>query len=518
MADQKTRKMSDFYSKCQKMGYTNMRDNTQSLKAKVIATDMGLSYGNIVSFYDKAKACYDQVQQEAAAEKALWTKRQVPGELLVTLATRDEKTQVQVYIRPDGSTYYTVNEGSKVEGTPGLNIKEGGAVLMTYHPSKAVYMSMSYGGVTTGGVHHTTSGYTAQTTKSGKGDIEIVANGKSFTLATASFSDYTCGRFRYDKAFRNQVSSKKIKSYIQSDKADFYYSTIKTGQLSYEQAAYALTAAADETRLSYVDCEKIVNLLGRVIHGLFPPSVEELYASAIAAEATIADKAATSAELQRVIEMFSDISSYKDSAVHAGQLRRRSAEVVQTEKEQAVLKKEKTKKLLLILGILLLVTAIAAAVIANWAANKPYREIEAALNSESFSAGWAESNGYKYKLHTSKGMGLVAEKLGVLHKNDRPEEALDLLAEVYRLDIELNGEYYYASDAFLNWLKETIQQDGTGTVSGNDYEFTAYGHEVKWNSSMLVKQLYLRVDRNWYILTVNNTSYKVPTSSKVQIP
>lgn len=153
MADQKTRKMSDFYSKCQKMGYTNMRDNTQSLKAKVIATDMGLSYGNIVSFYDKAKACYDQVQQEAAAEKALWAKRQVPGELLVTLATRDEKTQVQVYIRPDGSTYYTVNEGSKVEGTPGLNIKEGGAVLMTYHPSKAVYMSMSYGGVTTGGVH-----------------------------------------------------------------------------------------------------------------------------------------------------------------------------------------------------------------------------------------------------------------------------------------------------------------------------------------------------------------------------
>lgn len=521
--------MADFYAKCQKKGYTNMRDNTQSLKAKVIATDMGLSYGNIVSFYDKAKSCYDQLQQEAAAEKELRARRQIPGELLVTLVTGDEKTQVKVYIRPDGSQYYTVNDGGKVEGVPELNIKEGGAVLLTYHPSKAVYMSMSYGGVTTGGVHHTTSGYTGQTTKTGKGDIEIVAQGKSFTLASATFSDYTCKKFHYDPAFLNQVSNKTIKCRIRSDKADFYYSAIKTGRLSYEQSAYALTAAADEMRLSYVDCERIVNLLGRVIHGLFPPTVEELYASAIAAEAAIAEREATSAELQRVIDMFSNIARYKDSAAHAQKLRMRSAEVVQTEKEQAVLKKEKKRKILLIVGILLLIAAIAVVVMENHAANKPYREMEAAMNSGEFSARWIRDHGYSTKLCSEKGYQLVAKQLGVLHSNDQPEEALRILAEAFKTDyFYMDNDTIYASSAFIDWLEESVQRDGTCVDSLNGLIYRAYGYELRWNSGSLLKHFSLfdvehssqgSGESTWSlgIVRVKNPYARTPASPKVEI-
>ena len=51
----KNDKLLEFYSECQKNGYTNMKDETQSLKAKVIASDLGLNYSKIVALYEEAK-------------------------------------------------------------------------------------------------------------------------------------------------------------------------------------------------------------------------------------------------------------------------------------------------------------------------------------------------------------------------------------------------------------------------------------------------------------------------------
>ena len=48
-------KLLEFYSECQKNGYTDMKDKTQSLKAKVIASDLGLNYSKIGALYDEAK-------------------------------------------------------------------------------------------------------------------------------------------------------------------------------------------------------------------------------------------------------------------------------------------------------------------------------------------------------------------------------------------------------------------------------------------------------------------------------
>ena len=68
MEKDKTKRLIEFYQTCQAKGYTDMLDDTQSLKAKVIASDMKLKYGDIVAFYEKAKQCYEQdcAEKEAA--------------------------------------------------------------------------------------------------------------------------------------------------------------------------------------------------------------------------------------------------------------------------------------------------------------------------------------------------------------------------------------------------------------------------------------------------------------------
>ena len=77
-----------FYEECVKKGYSDMTDPQQALKAKVIATDRKLRYGNsIEQFFQKAKAAYKEREAERIAEKqriAEETRRcAVPGEELV---------------------------------------------------------------------------------------------------------------------------------------------------------------------------------------------------------------------------------------------------------------------------------------------------------------------------------------------------------------------------------------------------------------------------------------------------
>ena len=69
MADKKTTLMAQFYEECQKKGYTDMKDPTQSLKAKVLATDLKLKYRNIVEFYERAKEAYAVI---ATGEEAVY--------------------------------------------------------------------------------------------------------------------------------------------------------------------------------------------------------------------------------------------------------------------------------------------------------------------------------------------------------------------------------------------------------------------------------------------------------------
>lgn len=379
MADKKTELMAQFYADCQQKGYTDMTDDTQSLKAKVIATDLKLNYGNIKAFYEKSKTCYEQVQAEKTEAERLKaiqqqkdaqerTRRQVNGELLVTLSDRayesDETTSVRVYIRPDNSVYSTVNNGSKIEGVPQISVKQGGALLLTYHPSQAVYTGATVGGITTGGVHYTQSGYTASKTHSGKGDIEISVGGRPFTLRLVKMSGYTCELFKRDGQFKSLVNKEQINCYVESDKANLYYESIKTGRLDHQTMMNALSMAADEQRLSYAMCERITHLLGRVVHGQFPPSDEQIYDSAKALE-----NASTSADLNRAVELYSSISDYKDAAIRIQAVARKYEDVLQIEKEQAILEREartkKNAKIAAIVVPILVVLIVAAVIVSN---------------------------------------------------------------------------------------------------------------------------------------------------------
>lgn len=149
IASNKTQLIAQFYELCQSKGYTDMRDDRQSLKAKVIATDLGLRYGNIVEFYEKAAQCYQQVQAENAEEaerlriqrqeeQAERARRAVNGTLLVTVS--GNKETLKVFLRPDHTFYCTVNDGEKIEGIPSVTVHKGGSLQYTYHPSETVFL------------------------------------------------------------------------------------------------------------------------------------------------------------------------------------------------------------------------------------------------------------------------------------------------------------------------------------------------------------------------------------------
>ena len=81
MADKKTELLYQFYQQCQEKGYTDMKDATQSLKAKVIATDLGLKYTSIEKLYQSAIAASEVMARE---EQAAW-EYESPGYLFVMI-------------------------------------------------------------------------------------------------------------------------------------------------------------------------------------------------------------------------------------------------------------------------------------------------------------------------------------------------------------------------------------------------------------------------------------------------
>lgn len=372
MANRKTQLMSEFYQKCQQKGYTDMNDSTQSLKAKVIATDLGLNYGNIVTFYNEASVCYEQVcKEKAEAEKKRAEqqkkdeeesrRRAVNGELLLTLSDKTEssgKAQIlRVYIRPDNSIYSTLGNGPKKEGAPTIQVKKAGAVYATYHPSEAVYTGATVGGITTGGVHYTKAGYSYTQDNKGKGEITVSVSGNEFVVSLVTISEFTQNKFKRDSQYQLLAKKGRILCCQNTEKADFYANGValaaKQGNTTLMMNAASM--AADERRLPYKKCVEITNLIGRIVHGQFPPSDEEVYRNA-----EHYSNATNSSDLKRAIDAFNSLGHFQDARQRAQALRPKYEEMLQYEKEQAILRKEaeqkKRKRFLLIPN--LFVTAI----------------------------------------------------------------------------------------------------------------------------------------------------------------
>ena len=61
-------RLIQFYEQCQAKGYQDMTDETQSLKAKVIAMDLKLPFDDIRGLYDLAKIQYENEQKRKQEE------------------------------------------------------------------------------------------------------------------------------------------------------------------------------------------------------------------------------------------------------------------------------------------------------------------------------------------------------------------------------------------------------------------------------------------------------------------
>lgn len=352
MADKKTQLMAQFYATCQKQGYTDMNDATQSLKAKVIATDMKLNYGNIVVFYDKAKQCHEVILAEQAAAAKEEERRSVEGALLVTLS------DMGVFVRPDNTIYTVTAKGEKEEGAPTFEVSKGATVDYTYRPSQAVYTGATNGGITMGGVHYTKAGYEEKIRKTNSGIITVKTKKQEFTLQSAKVSAAMQEAFKRDQQYLSYASKG---GYISCTRGNLGNSTASAvlGGGSYHDKMSALSHALDANRMPYDYCVGVVNLLERIVHRQLPPSDETLYKRADSLA-----ESHSSEDILKAAKRFEEISDYRDSAERAVELREKYEVVLQSEKEAAVLKKEanskRNKRATIILIPILIVCIIAA--------------------------------------------------------------------------------------------------------------------------------------------------------------
>lgn len=394
MADKKSQLMAQFYETCQSKGYVNMHDSKQSLKAKVIATDLNLKYKDIVRFFEEAKQCYEQVQKELAEEKvardAERARRSVAGVKLVTIMNG---YRINVFRRPDGSYYSTVNDGEKIEGQPKITIHKSRTLSYDYHAPKAVYTGATVGGVTTGGVHVTQGGYSERSGYSGNGYLQAEIGGVCKEIGYIRMSEHSIEKFKRDDAFKALVVNKEIRCHSESSGYSSYMSAAAVASGNFATQMSMASMAVDAARIPYAKCVEINAFLDRVMNARYPASDEELYERA----STLA-KANNTVQLQQAIKLFEKISDFRDSTKRLDAVKRKYEDVLQEEKEQAVLLREanqrRNKKLALVLIPCVCVLIIGLSVFTSYRkkqlTQKTYQNAVAMLEAGNFDAAIAE--------------------------------------------------------------------------------------------------------------------------------
>lgn len=372
-------KLVSFYQSCMEKGYVDMSDATQSLKAKVIASDLGLNYKNIDKLYNEAKLAYEnhvvaeeKRKQQLEEEEA---RKAVNGNLLFTLDTSE--SEIKVYRRPDESVYCEgPKTGGRIEKVK-ISTESGAYLSYDYHPSKTVYTGASSGGIHMGGTHTTEAYYSEKVTTSSNGDVVIQYGDKKETVHGVRLSGAVAKAFKRDEAYlkwgsdfacrKSELSQGLTAKAIISSDAGFYD---KMGMLS---------ASADMMRLPMAECKEIAKFLNRIITHQYPLSDEQIYAQG---KQLLAQD--NSAALQQAINKFQIIKDYLDSKELIEQAMVKYEEVLQAEKENKILqqeakaeKREKTIKKIIPVIIILCVLIVAGSIIFKISADKKQAELEA---------------------------------------------------------------------------------------------------------------------------------------------
>lgn len=354
MADKKTEKLAQFYQACHQKGYTDMTDAQQSLKAKVIAADLGLKYGSdIVEFFERAKACSETVEAEKReAEAQAEAERQrlsVPGKLVAALSDQyddmDKGQCINVYRRPDGSIYSLIGH-KRYEEAPSISVNAGGTLLQTYHPSQLVYTGATVGGITTGGFHETKPSVSSSVRNTGTGYITVKLSNQEFTLRQILFPPEIREAFKrhtHASLFNRSGITYCYDTYHHNDnyaKQAAMYSISKNGLQgqNYTSAMNMMSMAVDQERLPRAACLSISELLNDVISGNVPESEEQAYERA----AALADSDSKQ-RIEAAIQVFNSLGAFRDAKAQAEKAQRKLDDIIQAEKEAAVLERERQK-------------------------------------------------------------------------------------------------------------------------------------------------------------------------------
>lgn len=342
-----------FYEECVKKGYSDMTDPQQAMKAKVIATDRKLRYGNsIEQFFQKAKAAYEEREAERIAEKQRIAEEMrrcaVPGEELVKLHSAPEV--ISVFKRPDGSFYCTFdkNPERKIEGKPEFRVVPSSTVSYEYHPSETRITMASKGGFTGGQVWETDPWVSRKHEHTGMAFLEITVNEESWEvyqitlspLVKESFKRYPC----YDGSLKQELKSGEIQCHV-NVRDSMYYSGFK--QALGQNDMYALESSAsfvmDEERLPIGQITVIKKLLCKILDGPWPENDEQAYVRGI--KLIESDK---SSEILEGINLLQEIGENHPRKRSAEELIERNKDryeaVLQREKESAIIRKENRRR------------------------------------------------------------------------------------------------------------------------------------------------------------------------------
>ena len=329
----------EFYSECLAKAYTDMSDDVQALKAKVIAMDLNIKYKSISDLYDKAKKAYEENQQESE-------RLSVKGDEI--LSAYGSKDSIKVFRRPDGSVYCELFYGKdslngtviRAEGLPDVFSRKSGTFSYEFHPSETIFTGASTGGVFIGGTHQTKA-YTEekfrQTNKGclifKKGDFEMEAQSIRIPEEIANL-------FKRNEIVVKYAQNNRIVLFNEQSFTDQASLMLKYSEGNTDSKISSLSTYADEARSSLEKINEVLSLIIKIFKEEYPQSDETVYKSAVELLNTSTD----STRLDLAAKKFSSILGFKDSSELLEQAKVKYAEVLQKEKEAEVLRREKAVK------------------------------------------------------------------------------------------------------------------------------------------------------------------------------
>lgn len=391
----KNEKLVELYSKCIESNYTDMSDETQQLKVKVFAMDLGLKYKKIEDLFNEAKTAYEEhqlvleKQAEELKEKEDAIKKQKEKEQNAKHALKikgiKHNSFVDVFVCEDGSVFCCEgSEGSRAPSVKskkyssmGFTVESSSEKIYTYHPSKTIFTGALVGGIAMGGTHQTKEYYSAHEKSNDKGvvlfrygDTKI---GVEYAAVKSDFPDLLKRLPGYKDNF------KRNKAMCRNDVDNSLDLKVALNAPDMATKMSIVSIADEKTKIPYDNCVEIANILNRIVHNNLPEPDEEVYKKAIELSQN-----ETVDSLAEAIERFQYLSDYKDSKDRLAQIKPIFEELLQSQKEQEVLrleakkvkKSKNTKIAAIVVAILIVCGIVLSFVIKSINLNKAY-ELEA---------------------------------------------------------------------------------------------------------------------------------------------